>query len=328
MARSRRRCMRAEQRLRPILMTSLAFIARRVAARARRAAPAPARSTRSAPASSAACCRHAARDLLRAGVLRRRALDRARQAVAVVKRLALACLLAGCVSLAPAYERPAAPVPASLPGGQGARANLPLGQFVREPRLRQILARVVSQNRSLRRAVLDIEAARQQYLIQRAQAAALDPTRSPRSRATSACSAPAATPPRGSPSTRPRSGSRAGRSICSAGSESQRGPPAELLRLDRERQGGADQPDRRSVDRVRRARRRPQPARDRADHDGELEEGDGPDRGARRRRHVESRRLLAGVDGLPAGARRRRAAHRRDRAGQERTRAARRRSAR
>ena len=93
-----------------------------------------------------------------------------------MKRVALACLLAGCVSLAPAYERPAAPIPANLPGGQGgpgaatsASAHVPLGQFVHEPRLRQILARVVSQNRSLRRAVLDIEAARQQYRIQRAQ---------------------------------------------------------------------------------------------------------------------------------------------------------------
>lgn len=86
-----------------------------------------------------------------------------------MKRVALACLLAGCVSLAPAYERPAAPVPANLPGGQGQHANVPLAQFVREPRLRQILVRVVSQNRSLRRAVLDIESARQQYRIQRAQ---------------------------------------------------------------------------------------------------------------------------------------------------------------
>lgn len=86
-----------------------------------------------------------------------------------MKHVALTCLLAGCVSLAPAYERPAAPVPASLPGGQGQHANVPLAQFVREPRLRQILVRVVSQNRSLRRAVLDIESARQQYRIQRAQ---------------------------------------------------------------------------------------------------------------------------------------------------------------
>ena len=52
---------------------------------------------------------------------------------------------------------------------------------------------------------------------------------------------------------------------------------------------------------------------------------DGADRAARRRRHVEPRRLLAGGDGVRAGARRRRAAHRGDRAGSRRARAARRR---
>lgn len=74
-------------------------------------------------------------------------------------------LLAGCVSLAPTYERPASPVHAT----DAVATPMPLGSFVREPRLRKVLARVVSQNRSLRRAVLDIEAARQQYRIQRAQ---------------------------------------------------------------------------------------------------------------------------------------------------------------
>jgi multidrug efflux system outer membrane protein len=83
-------------------------------------------------------------------------------------RLALV-LLAGCISLAPKYERPAAPVPANLPGGQGSAAALPLDQFVREPKLRQLLVRVVAQNRSLRRAALDVESARQLYRIQRAQ---------------------------------------------------------------------------------------------------------------------------------------------------------------
>ena len=81
----------------------------------------------------------------------------------------LFALLAGCYSMAPAYERPAAPVPTSLPGGQGTAAQLPLAQFVRDPKLVQILARVISQNRSLRRTALDIESARQLYRIQRAQ---------------------------------------------------------------------------------------------------------------------------------------------------------------
>jgi multidrug efflux system outer membrane protein len=82
-----------------------------------------------------------------------------------VKRAALLTLLAGCISLAPAYQRPVSPVRAK----DSVAAPMPLGSFVHEPKLRTILARVVSQNRSLRRAVLDIEAARQQYRIQRAQ---------------------------------------------------------------------------------------------------------------------------------------------------------------
>jgi len=78
-------------------------------------------------------------------------------------------LLAGCISLAPKYERPAAPIPANFAGGQGSAAALPLDQFVREPKLRQLLVRVVGQNRTLRRAALDVESARQLYRIQRAQ---------------------------------------------------------------------------------------------------------------------------------------------------------------
>jgi len=87
-----------------------------------------------------------------------------------VKRAILATmLLAGCYSLAPSYERPASPV-GNLPGGQGsASAPQHLATFVREPKLREILTRVVAQNRTLRRSVLDIEAARQLYRIQRAQ---------------------------------------------------------------------------------------------------------------------------------------------------------------
>ena len=81
-----------------------------------------------------------------------------------MKALAL-CLLAGCWSLAPTYERPTSPVVAK----DNVAKPMPLGTFVHDGRLRQILARVVGQNRSLRRAVLDIESARLQYRIQRAQ---------------------------------------------------------------------------------------------------------------------------------------------------------------
>jgi multidrug efflux system outer membrane protein len=83
----------------------------------------------------------------------------------------IASLLAGCWSMAPKYERPPAPVPANLPGGNGAAVTpLALEAFVKEPHLRQILDRVVSQNRTLRGTVLDVESARLLYRIQRAQA--------------------------------------------------------------------------------------------------------------------------------------------------------------
>ena len=88
-----------------------------------------------------------------------------KRAVSAVLSLALA----GCYSMAPTYERPAAPIPKQLPGGQGAAGHLTLAQFVKDPKLRDVLARVVGQNRSLRRTALDIESARQLYRVQRAQ---------------------------------------------------------------------------------------------------------------------------------------------------------------
>jgi multidrug efflux system outer membrane protein len=86
--------------------------------------------------------------------------------------LAFAFALAGCASMAPAYQRPAAPVPASLPGGTGTAtaAAVPWRAFVREPRLHQVIEQALARSRSLRRAALDIEAARAEYRIQRAQA--------------------------------------------------------------------------------------------------------------------------------------------------------------
>lgn len=79
----------------------------------------------------------------------------------------------GCASMAPKYERPALPVPAALPGGAAggqATAVPELSAFVREPKLRQLIEQALAANRDLRRATLDIEAARAQYRIQRAAA--------------------------------------------------------------------------------------------------------------------------------------------------------------
>ena len=74
--------------------------------------------------------------------------------------------------MAPDYHRPAAPVPGSLPGGNGtaSAAALPWRQFVHESRLQRVIDQAIAQSRDLRRAVLQIEAARAQYRIQRAQA--------------------------------------------------------------------------------------------------------------------------------------------------------------
>src|SRR5215468_2620331 len=81
-------------------------------------------------------------------------------------------LWGGCTSMAPAYQRPAAPVPANLPGGSGTAtaAALPWRAFVREPRLQRIVDQALAQSRDLRKAVLQIQIARAQYRIQRAQA--------------------------------------------------------------------------------------------------------------------------------------------------------------
>jgi multidrug efflux system outer membrane protein len=87
-----------------------------------------------------------------------------------VKRLALAFVLGGCISLAPTYHRPKAPIPSALPGGAGSAsaANLPWQQFVKDPGLRRIIAQALANNRDLRKAVIDIDVARAKYRIQRA----------------------------------------------------------------------------------------------------------------------------------------------------------------
>jgi NodT family efflux transporter outer membrane factor (OMF) lipoprotein len=84
---------------------------------------------------------------------------------------AAATLLAGC-SMMPAYERPAAPVPADWPYPAAATgtpaAQLGWESFFGDERLRQLIATAVRNNRDLRVAVLNIEQARAQYDIRRA----------------------------------------------------------------------------------------------------------------------------------------------------------------
>jgi multidrug efflux system outer membrane protein len=79
-----------------------------------------------------------------------------------------AALLTACGSMAPAYERPAAPVPERFPlaasaaaaSPTAAAADLPWQAFFTDPRLRQRIATALQNNRDLRVAVLNIEQAR------------------------------------------------------------------------------------------------------------------------------------------------------------------------
>jgi len=94
--------------------------------------------------------------------------------------LALAMTLAGCMSLAPKYERPAAPVAQAFPelpksGGTTlptatteAPSNLQWQRFFADARLRQLIELSLANNRDLRVAILNIEQARAQYRITRA----------------------------------------------------------------------------------------------------------------------------------------------------------------
>ena len=86
--------------------------------------------------------------------------------------LALAMTLAGCMSLAPKYERPAAPVAPAFPlagstSNQAAAAIAWEGYFA-DARLKQLIGMALSNNRDLRVAILNIEQARAQFQIRRA----------------------------------------------------------------------------------------------------------------------------------------------------------------
>ncbi|MFT3778267.1 MAG: efflux transporter outer membrane subunit [Ottowia sp.] len=88
--------------------------------------------------------------------------------------LAAAALLSGC-SFIPVHERPAAPVAAdwpatagALPQGATAAADLPWQAFVHDAQLRELIALALGSNRDLRIAVQNIEQARAQYQIRRA----------------------------------------------------------------------------------------------------------------------------------------------------------------
>jgi NodT family efflux transporter outer membrane factor (OMF) lipoprotein len=85
----------------------------------------------------------------------------------------LAIALAGCMSLAPNYQRPPAPVPdrfaAAGPDAAGtAAADLAWEQVFAEPRLKRLIEIALANNRDLRVAVLNIEQAHARTQAQRA----------------------------------------------------------------------------------------------------------------------------------------------------------------
>ncbi|OPY13588.1 MAG: Outer membrane protein OprM precursor [Syntrophus sp. PtaB.Bin001] len=92
---------------------------------------------------------------------------------------AIVVLLGGC-TMAPKYERPAAPVPADWPAGaayQGAKpapsapavTTLPWRDFLPETRLQKVIEIALNNSRDLRLAVLNVERARALYGVQRAE---------------------------------------------------------------------------------------------------------------------------------------------------------------
>lgn len=85
--------------------------------------------------------------------------------------VAMAATLMGACSLIPAYERPAAPVPAAFPEAPataGAAEAPAWRDYFSDGRLRELVALALANNRDLRVAALNIERARAQYGIQRA----------------------------------------------------------------------------------------------------------------------------------------------------------------
>lgn len=88
-----------------------------------------------------------------------------------------AAALSACATLAPDYQRPAAPVPEhwpqrpglSTPADAPAADTLSWRDYFADPRLRAVIGQALENNRDLRVALLDIEQARARYRIQRAE---------------------------------------------------------------------------------------------------------------------------------------------------------------
>lgn len=83
-------------------------------------------------------------------------------------------LLASACTLAPRYERPQAPIAGAYPtetasAATVAAADLGWREFFADPRLQKLVELALENNRDLRVAMLNVEAARAQYRIQRSE---------------------------------------------------------------------------------------------------------------------------------------------------------------
>ena len=89
--------------------------------------------------------------------------------------LTWATALSAC-NMAPTYVRPTPPVPAGFPGGPAyapaaatERPGLPWTALIGDPSLRTVIGRALDNNRDLRAALANVEAARALYRVQRAE---------------------------------------------------------------------------------------------------------------------------------------------------------------
>jgi multidrug efflux system outer membrane protein len=94
------------------------------------------------------------------------------QVLRVSAALALGAVVSAC-TLAPRYEQPGAPVPVAYENADSTTAAVPAAEigwaeFFPDPELRKLIGRALANNRDLRIATLNVEAARAQYRIQRA----------------------------------------------------------------------------------------------------------------------------------------------------------------
>jgi multidrug efflux system outer membrane protein len=91
-----------------------------------------------------------------------------RRALRLAGIISIAAVIGGC-TMAPRYERPAAPVAATFPaGGAGdgaSAADLGWRTFFPQPRLQALIATALAHNRDLRSATLNVALARAQYRI-------------------------------------------------------------------------------------------------------------------------------------------------------------------